>query len=80
MIQSNVAPTLDGLFQRILARQPTALALLDPSNKLRVTGQAPRRMTFMQAERAISGLTAHFVEAGLPVNSVISNMRLARPA
>ena len=71
MIQSNVAPTLDGLFQRILARQPTALALLDPANKLRVTGQAPRRLTLVQAERAISGLTAHFVESGLPVNSVI---------
>ena len=71
MIQSNIAPTLDGLFQRSLARQPNALALLDPSNKLRVTGQAPRRMTFAQAERAITGLTAHFVEAGLPVNSVI---------
>jgi len=71
VIQSNVAPTLDGLFQRILARKPTAPALLDPSNKLRITGQAPRRLTFAQAERAIAGLTAHFVEAGLPVNSVI---------
>ncbi len=71
MIQSNVAPTLDGLFQRILARKPSAPALLDPSNKLRVTGQVPRRLTFAQTERAIAGLTAHFVEAGLPVNSVI---------
>jgi AMP-binding enzyme len=71
VIQTNVAPTLDGLFQRILARQPNALALLDPSNKLRITGQAPRRMTFAQVEHAIAGLTAHFVEAGLPVNSVI---------
>jgi hypothetical protein len=59
------------LFQRISARQPDAPALLDPSNKPRITGQAPRRMTFAQTERAISSLTAHFVEAGLPVNSVI---------
>lgn len=71
MIQTNVSPTLDGLFQRILARQPAAVALVDPANKLRITGQAPRRMTFAQAERAIAGLTAHFVESGLPVNSVI---------
>ncbi len=71
MIQTNVSPTLDGLFQRVLARQPDAPALFDPINKSRITGQAPRRMTFAQADRAISALAAHFVEAGLPVNSVI---------
>ena len=71
MIQTNVSPTLDGLFQRILARQPDAPALLDPINKARITGQAPRRMTFAQADRAIAALAAHFVEAGLPINSVI---------
>jgi acyl-CoA synthetase (AMP-forming)/AMP-acid ligase II len=71
VIQTNVSPTLDGLFQRILARQPGALALLDPLNKPRITGQAPRRMTFAQADQAISALAAHFVEAGLPVNSVV---------
>jgi hypothetical protein len=71
VIQTNVSPTLDGLFQRILARQPDALALIDPINRARITGQAPRRMTFAQADRAISALAAHFIEAGLPVNSVI---------
>ncbi|MGA2055383.1 MAG: AMP-binding protein [Bradyrhizobium sp.] len=71
MIQTNVSPTLDGLFQRILARQPDAPALLDPINKARITGQAPRRMTFAQADRAIAALAAHFVETGLPINSVI---------
>src|ERR1700761_8568494 len=71
MPTANVSPTLDGLFQRILARQPDAPALVDPVNKARITGQAPRRMTFDQANRAISALAANFVEAGLPVNSVI---------
>ena len=71
MIQANVSPTLDGLFRRILARQPDALALLDPLNKQRITGTAPRRLTFAQADRAISALATHFVESGLPVNSVI---------
>jgi acyl-CoA synthetase (AMP-forming)/AMP-acid ligase II len=71
VIQTNVSPTLDGLFQRILARQPDAMALLDPLNKPRITGQAPRRMTFAQADQAIAALAAHFVEAGLPVNSVV---------
>jgi acyl-CoA synthetase (AMP-forming)/AMP-acid ligase II len=71
VIQANVSPTLDGLFRRILARQPDALALLDPLNKQRITGTAPRRLTFAQADRAISALATHFVESGLPVNSVI---------
>jgi hypothetical protein len=57
----SASPTTDVLFQRILARQPDALALVDPPNKLRVTGQAP-----------ISALAAHFIESGLPANSVIA--------
>ena len=45
--------------------------MFDPLNKARITGQAPRQMTFAQANRAISALAAHFIDAGLPVNSVI---------
>jgi AMP-binding enzyme len=66
------SPTLDGLFRRILARQPDALALIDPSNKADITGQKPKRLTFAQADRAISALAAHFIESGLPANSVIA--------
>lgn len=72
MIQASISPTLDALFGRILARQPDGLALVDPLNKPRVTGQPPRRLTFEQADRAISALSAHFIDAGLPVNSVIA--------
>src|SRR5437762_13242713 len=68
----NASPTLDILFQRVLARQPNALALLDPFNKPRITGRPTRRLTFAQADRAISALAAHFIEAGLPANSVIA--------
>src|SRR5437868_14492059 len=67
-----IPPTLDGLFRRLLARRPDALALADPPDKSRVTGQQPRRLTFAQADRAISALAAHFAEAGLPANSVIA--------
>ena len=72
MIQTNASPTLDGLFRRILARKPDAPALLDPLNKRRISGQPPRRLSFAQADRAISALSAHFIEAGLPNNSVIA--------
>lgn len=69
---SNASPTLDVLFQRILARQPDAMALIDPLDKQRITGQPPKRLTFAQANRAISALAAHFIESGLPANSVIA--------
>ena len=72
MFQNTASPTLDGLFRRILARQPGALALVDPPDKMRINGQAPRRMTFAQADRAISRLAAHFVASGLPPHSIIA--------
>ena len=69
MIQNTPSPTLEGLFRRVLGRQPDALALIDPINKPRVTGHLPRRLTFAQADRAISVLSAHFIDSGLPANS-----------
>jgi hypothetical protein len=72
VIQPNAPPTLDGLFKRILARKPDALALLDPFNKPRVTGHPPKRLTYAEADRAVTALSAHFIEAGLPNNSVVA--------
>jgi hypothetical protein len=70
--QINASPTLNTLFQRILTRKPDTIALVDPLNKLRITGHPPRRLTYAQADRAISALAAHFIEAGLPTHSVIA--------
>jgi AMP-binding enzyme len=70
--QTNASPTLDALFQRILARHPDAVALIDPLNKPRITGQPQMRLTYAQADRAISALASHFIEAGLPTHSVIA--------
>jgi acyl-CoA synthetase (AMP-forming)/AMP-acid ligase II len=66
------SPTLDALFKRTLARQPDAPALVDPLNKQRITGQTRKRLTYAQADRAISAISAHFIESGLPANSVIA--------
>ncbi len=48
------------------------MALLDPPNKQRVTGNPARHLTFAESDRAISALAAHFIEAGLPANSVVA--------
>jgi AMP-binding enzyme len=70
--QTSASPTLDTLFQRILSRRPEAIALIDPINKPRITGQQPKRLSYAQADRAISALAAHFIESGLPAHSVIA--------
>ena len=69
---ANPSPTFETLFQRILARNPDAVALVDPLNKLKITGQSPKRLTYAQADQDISALAAHFVESGLPAHSVIA--------
>jgi acyl-CoA synthetase (AMP-forming)/AMP-acid ligase II len=70
--QPTTSPTLDTLFKRSLARHPDALALVDPLNKQRITGHTRKRLTYAQADRAISAIAAHFVESGLPANTVIA--------
>ena len=72
MSQTATSPTLDTLFGRILARKPRELALIDPGNKQRITGQSPKRLTYEQADRAISAVAAHFIDSGLPAHSVIA--------
>ena len=72
MTPPNASPTLDTLFKRVLSRRPDALALIDPADKRRITGEAPKQLTFAQADRMISALAAHFIESGLPANSVIA--------
>lgn len=66
------APSLDDLFCRSVARKPDAEALADPFDKFRVTGQPPRRLTYAQADRAVSNLAAHFVDVGLPMGSILA--------
>lgn len=66
------ALTLDDLFRRTILRQPDAVALADPPNKPRVTGQPPRSLTYAEADQAVSALAARFVEAGLPQGSIVA--------
>jgi hypothetical protein len=66
------APSLDEIFIRSVARKPDELAFLDPADKPRITGQPPRRLTFAEADSAVSALAAHFVESGLPVASIVA--------
>ncbi|MBI3702064.1 MAG: AMP-binding protein [Afipia sp.] len=66
------SPTLDDLFRRTALRRPDALALVDPPNKQRISAQPPLRLTYAEADRAISGIAKQFVEAKLPRDSIVA--------
>lgn len=55
-----------------MARRPQSLALVDPLDRMRVTGHAPRRLTYRQTNRAVSALAGRFIDAGLKPGAVIA--------
>ena len=67
-----VKATLDDLFRRALARRPDALALIDPPDRETFTDGPVRRLTYRQADRAISALAARLKSFGLPTDSVVA--------
>ena len=64
--------TLDDLFRRAGVRRPDALALIDPPNRESFTDGAPRRLTYAQADRAISALAARLRRLGLQTDTVVA--------
>jgi hypothetical protein len=67
-----VRATLDDLFRRAAAARPDALALADPPDRLSFTDGPVRRLTYAQADRAISSLAARLRSFGLPTDSVVA--------
>src|SRR5262249_56458917 len=70
--RAGVKATLDDLFRRAAAARPDALALIDPPDRPSFTDGGPRRLTYAQADRAISALAARLRGFGLPTDSVVA--------
>jgi hypothetical protein len=66
------AATLDGLFRRAGVSHPDALALADPPNRADITDGAPRRLSYAQADRAISAVAAKLRGLGLHADAVVA--------
>jgi len=64
--------TIDDLFRRAGVRCPDALALIDPPNGEIITGGAPRRLTYAEADRAISALAAKLRGLSLQTDMVVA--------
>ncbi len=64
--------TLDGLFRRAGVRNPDGLALADPPDRARFTDGAPRRLTYAEADRAISAFAVRLRGLGLATDAVVA--------
>jgi non-ribosomal peptide synthetase component E (peptide arylation enzyme) len=63
--------TLDALFKRNVARAPDRLALVDAGDKAAWAGSEPLRLTYRQADAAVSALAGRFAELGLRPGGVV---------
>jgi hypothetical protein len=64
-------PALDAMLKAHAVRNPDALALIDPPDCERITGEAPRRFTYAQADRAAGAIAARLREIGLAPGTVV---------
>jgi len=70
-IEGIPATTLDDLFRRAAMRRPDAIALADPPNRETFTDGAPRRLTFAEADRAISAIASQLRQLRLQTDSIV---------
>jgi hypothetical protein len=64
--------TLDELFRRAGVRAPDADALIDPPNRESFTDGAPRRLSYTEADRAISAFATRLRRLGLQTDTVVA--------
>ena len=63
--------TLDDLFSRNVARNPFALALADPPNRAAFTDGVPRRLTYAEADAAVSSIAGRLRRLGLAADAIV---------
>jgi AMP-binding enzyme len=64
--------TLDDLFRAAVALRPADVALLDPLNRETFTSGAPRRITFAEADRAVTAIATRLSRDGLERDDVVA--------
>jgi hypothetical protein len=64
--------TLDDLFRAAVAQRPDDLALIDPPNREAFTSGAPRRLTYAQADHAVTAIAARLRRDGLERDQVVA--------
>jgi AMP-binding enzyme len=64
--------TLDDLFRAAVAQRPDAIALADAPNREAFTSGAPRRLAYVEADRAIAAIAARLRRAGLERDDIVA--------
>jgi len=64
--------TLDGLFRRAVERHGDETALIDPPDRASFTHGSPRRLTYAEADRAVSAIAARLTDLGLKTDAIIA--------
>jgi acyl-CoA synthetase (AMP-forming)/AMP-acid ligase II len=64
--------TLDDLFRAAVAQRPDDVALLDPPIREAFTSGAPRRLTFAEADRAVTAIAARLCQDGFARDQVVA--------
>jgi hypothetical protein len=64
--------TLDDLFRAALAQRSDHVALVDPPHRETFTAGAPRRLTYAEADRAITAIAARLRRDGLARDEVVA--------
>src|ERR1700731_1721317 len=64
--------TIDDLFRRAGVRRPDALALIDAPNRETFTDGAPRRLTYAQADHAVSAIAGRLRRIGLQTDAIVA--------
>lgn len=64
-------PALDAILKAQAARNPDAVALIDPPDCERITGEMSRRFSYAQADRAVGAIAARLREIGLSPGTVV---------
>ena len=72
MLSKGARSTLDDLFRRAASRRPDAIALADPPNRADITGGAPRRLTYAEADRVVSGIADRLRRLGLQTDQIVA--------
>jgi non-ribosomal peptide synthetase component E (peptide arylation enzyme) len=62
---------LDDLLRRAAKRRPNDIALVDPPNREAFTDGKPRRLTYAQADRAVSAIAGRLRRIGLHTDAIV---------
>jgi len=64
--------TLDDLFRRDVERHGDAIALIDPPDRASFTNGTPKRLSYAEADRAVSAIAARLADLGLKTDAIVA--------